>query len=52
VNNADPDFEKRQKNVDLYGSRYDLGQNIFTGEPLTGESRKEWEKIQANQRGK
>lgn len=51
-NGQDVDFDVRQENVELYAFRNSLGQNIFTGEPLTGQEKEDWIKDNSDGRRK
>jgi len=39
----------QKERLDLYQERYSLAQDIFTGQPLTGENLKDWKKLKLKQ---
>jgi len=39
----------QKERLDLYQERYSLAQDIFTGEPLTGDSLKDWKALKLRQ---
>ena len=41
--------EQRER-LDLYQDRHSMAQDIFTGQPLTGESLKDWENLKLKQK--
>jgi len=41
---------RQRERLDLYQDRHSMAQDIFTGEPLTGESLKDWEDLKSRQK--
>ena len=39
----------QKERLDLYQERYSLAQDIFTGQPLTGDSLKDWKALKLRQ---
>ena len=39
----------QRERLNLYQERYTLAQDIFTGEPLTGDSLKDWKTLKLKQ---
>jgi len=39
----------QKERLDLYQKRHSLAQDIFTGQPLTGDSLKDWESLKLKQ---
>ena len=39
----------QRERIDLYQDRFSMAQDIFTGEPLTGDNLKDWKELKFKQ---